>query len=905
MKKLLQLSLVFIALFAINTLNAQTTITEWNFEADPLTPNVDNPAASTGIGSASIVGSMGTLSRGAGSQTGCVQLAGTGSWAIGNASPGSNESSGAQFLVSTTGFNSISVSWDHRMSNAAARTERFQYTLDGTTWVNFVADATNSTITCNGSYDNGKFDRGNTIGDNMSDSWSRKTVNLSSISGANDNQNFGFRVVAAHYDNTGEFRRANTVGTEATGGTWRFDNVKVEGTSIVPQANISVNTTTLPTLLKVLPSVSSQESFTVEGSSLTADITITASTGFEISTSSASGFGQNVSLTPSSGVVASTEIFVRISQATIGNISGNVTISSTNSPNVTVAVSGIVSTPTNPTAFDLSIANYSFTAWDSLATLGSYPSNVRFWTTNELEADLDVIFADDWSCLYNLPNRSRILGEGANGISFVNTGNAQYEGTCDGSNPGGGNDLFNARPGAFVLTLNTTNRQNVSVSWVGRTKFINGREYALRMQYRTTDGNNDPNSGWLNFATPVEYNRQTNDGDSLLINTNLPSACNDLPFVQLRWVYYFTGNGSGSRAHLGLDNIVVTSDAIGTSSIVLNPSTLTAFNQILGNPSNEKIVSVEGLNLTENIEITAPADYEISTISGSGFSSTVTLTQTGGSVSATNIYVRLNATTLGTKTGVLLFESEGNAGAISQTINLTGTVTSPVVLPELYINEFMASNSSTIADEYGEFDDWIEIYNASDDEVDLAGYYISDDLLNITKYRIPTNSTEATIPAKGFLLIWADNQSPQGDLHTNFGLSANGEDVVLTAPDGTTIIDSYTYGPQTSDVSMGREEDGFDEWVFFTTPTPRASNSDSGVSISNLYGENTLVVYPVPSNGASILHFNKTIDFSLFDLTGKVCLKGTNQNQIDISNLAKGLYILNSLIGEKIKIMID
>jgi len=215
---------------------AQTVITEWGFEENPLLPDNNNPAPNVGSGSASVVGSMTNLSRSTGSNTGCSQTSGTGSWAFGTANPGTNESSGAQFLVSTVGYQGIKITYDQRMSNTAARTERIQYTLDGVSWINFDVDPTNSTISCNGSYDNGRFDRGTTVGLNMSDSWSRKTVDFTSIVGANNNPNFGVRIVAAHFESTGEFRQANNSTAIATAGTWRFDNVRFTAAP----ANVSI-----------------------------------------------------------------------------------------------------------------------------------------------------------------------------------------------------------------------------------------------------------------------------------------------------------------------------------------------------------------------------------------------------------------------------------------------------------------------------------------------------------------------------------------------------------------------------------------------------------------------------------------------------------------------------------------
>ncbi len=145
--------------------------------------------------------------------------------------------------------------------------------------------------------------------------------------------------------------------------------------------------------------------------------------------------------------------------------------------------------------------------------------------------------------------------------------------------------------------------------------------------------------------------------------------------------------------------------------------------------------------------------------------------------------------------------------------------------PVLYINEFLASNDSCCTDEHGEYDDWIEIYNPGPDPVDIGGMYISDDLTDVTAWQIPTTAPDTTtIPAGGFLVLWADKQPEQGVLHVNIKLSSGGEDVVLTAPNGTTEIDSYTFDAQTTDVSEGRYPDGSDTWQFFNTPTPGASN---------------------------------------------------------------------------------
>ena len=143
----------------------------------------------------------------------------------------------------------------------------------------------------------------------------------------------------------------------------------------------------------------------------------------------------------------------------------------------------------------------------------------------------------------------------------------------------------------------------------------------------------------------------------------------------------------------------------------------------------------------------------------------------------------------------------------------------------LVVNEFLASNSSMGTDEFGESDDWIEIYNRGDRAIDLAGYHITDDLTAHDKYVIPSGSPAVTtILAKGFLLIWCDGQPDQGPLHTGFKLSASGEQIGFYDPTGDTL-DELTFGAQTTDVSYGRTVDGGSTWAYFTAPTPGASNA--------------------------------------------------------------------------------
>ena len=226
--------LFFLITFGITLVGfTQSTVALWNYNT--ITGAPASPAADIGTGSSQVIGSMvvataatgmdPVINNGCGTQNGLNP----GAWAF-TATPGlTNESSGVQYNASTVGIQNILFTWDQRWSNTASNTVRLQYTLDGTTWTNFTMTTANTTF-CNGSIDNGRF-QNNGVGDQ----YRRIKADFSAIIGANNNANFGVRILAAYYQSTTEFRQTATPTSIATAGTWRFDNVSIQG-----GANVSI-----------------------------------------------------------------------------------------------------------------------------------------------------------------------------------------------------------------------------------------------------------------------------------------------------------------------------------------------------------------------------------------------------------------------------------------------------------------------------------------------------------------------------------------------------------------------------------------------------------------------------------------------------------------------------------------
>jgi hypothetical protein len=139
------------------------------------------------------------------------------------------------------------------------------------------------------------------------------------------------------------------------------------------------------------------------------------------------------------------------------------------------------------------------------------------------------------------------------------------------------------------------------------------------------------------------------------------------------------------------------------------------------------------------------------------------------------------------------------------------------------INEFMASNGGTVADEDGDFEDWIELYNNSPSDVDLSGWGLSDNATNPFKWQFPEGTV---ILAQDYLFVWASGKDRQ--LHSNFRIASAGEDLLLTRPDGKTI-DAVAPVFLPHDISFGRQPDGGETWHYFEVATPGAANNSMPV----------------------------------------------------------------------------
>lgn len=219
------------------------------------------------------------------------------------------------------------------------------------------------------------------------------------------------------------------------------------------------------------------------------------------------------------------------------------------------------------------------------------------------------------------------------------------------------------------------------------------------------------------------------------------------------------------------------------------------------------------------------------------------------------------------------------------------------IIPEqisgIHINEILARNSSVFLNDIGEYDDWIELYNSTNEDIDIGGLYISDNKTVPFKSPIPRSSpAETTIPAKGFLMLFPSGKPDSGIRHLIFQLAGGGEHVSIAQLylGEPFIIDSVSYPGLSTDQSWGHTNDGGPYWNVFLTPTPNATNGIS--SLDNTILDNIeLNVYPNPATDKVFVNFtnNEVFDYQvdiIAPLAQTIRLLAEAKNQMAFSHVS-------------------
>ena len=233
--------------------------------------------------------------------------------------------------------------------------------------------------------------------------------------------------------------------------------------------------------------------------------------------------------------------------------------------------------------------------------------------------------------------------------------------------------------------------------------------------------------------------------------------------------------------------------------------------------------------------------------------------------------------------------------------------------PGLYINEISAENRIYV-DNKSKYEDWVEIYNSSQNDIDLAGYYISNDRSDLTRFQFTNNENNNSliVPANGRVIVWCSTKTSRGDLHTNFELDGMGGEVILSHEVDTDIeiIDEVTFPTLTETSSFGRYPDGGIYLTTFYRPTFNLPNLNSihddmfsyieevplvptGIE-NNIANRNEPLIYKIDSSTIFIetkgFH-NLTIVTVNGEIKEKISLNQENY-LLNLNNYENGIYLI-------------
>ena len=189
----------------------------------------------------------------------------------------------------------------------------------------------------------------------------------------------------------------------------------------------------------------------------------------------------------------------------------------------------------------------------------------------------------------------------------------------------------------------------------------------------------------------------------------------------------------------------------------------------------------------------------------------------------------------------------------------------------IFVNDFFKRN------------DWIELYNTTNADIDIEGMYLSDNLNKPNKYQIEkTDGVSTIIPAHGFLVVWCDNLDPLSQLHATFKLAAEGGDVLLTAADES-WSDRISYTAMNSDETVGRYPDGCSDVFTMNVPT---------IDKPNIIGSYAISVSQPDINGISDMTADNTADILVRYAAGRLIVR---------SSMPVPAAVMNNMAGQSVE----
>lgn len=397
----------------------------------------------------------------------------------------------------------------------------------------------------------------------------------------------------------------------------------------------------------------------------------------------------------------------------------------------------------------------------------------------------------------------------------------------------------NASDGAdqMVTAINTTGLVSVVVTYKLEMIIAVTRTVGVVMQYRvghsgtwtTVTGTNNP------------YSHNTTTLDVANASVSLPAGANNQPEVQIRWATW-RGTEAGGSSGIAIDDVSITASA-APPTITLSTTSLPSFGNVLvGSTSSEQSYTIQGTNLTDPIVVTAPTDYEVSLTSGSGFTTSFSVTPTSGTVTTTTVFVHYKPTSSGLNSNTI---NHTSTGATSKTVSVSGTGTT-CANPTITAGgptTFCAGGSVTLTASAGASYTWSNSATTQSISVTSSGSYsvTVDDGAGCTATSTPTVVTV-----------------------NNFGVTGTLFSENMGTPLANTLVNSYS-GWQNQGVYSFSSSTTPQADVRSTTPSSGYSGASAGGNI--FLGFSTLPVSSVRDvtiSGINSLHYTGlTLSFGM------------------------------------------
>ena len=237
----------------------------------------------------------------------------------------------------------------------------------------------------------------------------------------------------------------------------------------------------------------------------------------------------------------------------------------------------------------------------------------------------------------------------------------------------------------------------------------------------------------------------------------------------------------------------------------------------------------------------------------------------------------------GWKKGSSIVSTETEMSLPTGTVNLVASFTklsdnekAQQGITPVRINEVSADDGVYVND-YFKRNDWVELYNTTDQPIDVEGMFLTDNPDKPKKYQISKGVSQAStvIPAHGYLIIWCDKLEPQSQLHASFKLDNEGDELQLMAADGS-WTDRFVYAAHESDQTVGRYPDGSNQVYVMNIPTIAKPNIFSSYVVD--------VEQPVITGIREMMAEQLQDSERIYNLKGQAVREGT---------LSSGIYIKN------------